>query len=249
MQTIEIQTAQNVNVEYPVATVGDRIVAAIIDQLIMVGYLIAMIFFYIWILNLTEGTSLDFSVAYFIILFLPFFFYHLLCETFLNGQSFGKKLMKMRVVKLDGSQAGVGSYFLRWILAPIDIYFTYGSVGLITILINGKGQRLGDLAANTTVVKLKAEMKLDDTILQVTPTNYEVKFPEVENLNDKDISIVKEVLDLNYKKADSVTYEKILLKSKEAIEKKMGVNSAMHPLIFLDTVLKDYNYLLGKLED
>jgi uncharacterized RDD family membrane protein YckC len=246
MQTIEIQTAQNVNIEYPVASIGDRVVAAIIDQLIMVGYLIAIIFLYIWLLNLTEGSPLHFPVAYFVILFLPLFFYHLLCETFLNGQSFGKKIMKMRVVKLDGSQAGIGSYFLRWILAPIDIYFTYGSVGLITMLINGKGQRLGDLAANTTIVKLKTEAKLDDTILQPTPVNYEVRLPEVSNLSDKDISIVKEVLDLNYKNPDAIMYENILHKTKDAIEKKIGVSSNLHPLTFLDTVLKDYNYLLSE---
>ena len=185
------------HIEYPVASVGDRVVAGLIDQLIMIGYFIAIIFFYIWLLNVTEGSSFSYPVAYFVILFLPLFFYHLLCETYLNGQSFGKKLMKMRVVKLDGTQAGIGSYFLRWILAPIDIYFTYGSVGLVTMIVNGKGQRLGDLAAHTTVVKLKAETKLDDTILRATPVNYEVKFPQVSALSDKDISLVKEVLDLN----------------------------------------------------
>ena len=246
MQTIEIETTQNVNIEYPVASVGERVVAAIIDQLIMVGYLIAFIFFYIWLLNVTEGSAFYFPVAYFVVLFLPLFFYHLLSETFLNGQSFGKKIMKMRVVKLDGSQAGIGSYFLRWIIAPIDIYFTYGSVGLITMLINGKGQRLGDLAANTTVVKLKASARLEDTILHSTPVNYEVNFPQVSNLSDKDISIVKEVLDLNYKQPDAMMYERILHKTKEAIEKKIGVSSNLHPLTFLDTVLKDYNYLLGE---
>ncbi|MFI5236852.1 MAG: RDD family protein [Ignavibacteriales bacterium] len=246
MQTIEIQTAQNVNIEYPVASVGERVVASIIDQLIMVGYIIAMIFLYIWILNITEGTSIYFPVAYFVIWFLPVFFYQILCETFLNGQSFGKKMMKMRVVKLDGTPAGIGSYFLRWILAPIDIYFTYGSVGLVTMIINGKGQRLGDLAAHTTVVKLKAETKLDDTILRVTPTNYEVKFPQVSTLTDKDASLVKEVLDLNFKKPDIIVYTNILNKTKEAIEKKIGVNTELHPLTFLDTVMKDYNYLLSQ---
>jgi len=246
MQTIEIQTAQNVNIEYPVASVGDRVVAAIIDQLIMFGYIIAMIFLYIWILNITEGSSMYFPVAYFVIWFLPVFFYQLLCETFLNGQSFGKKLMKMRVVKLDGSQAGIGSYFLRWILAPIDIYFTYGSVGLVTMIVNGKGQRLGDLAAHTTVVKLKAEAKLEDTILKTTPVNYEVKFPQVSLLSDNDISLVKEVLDMNYKKPDVEVYTRIINKTKDAIEKKIGVNTDLHPLTFLDTVLKDYNYLLSE---
>ena len=149
----------------------------------------------------------------------------------------------MRVVKLDGTQAGIGSYFLRWIIAPIDIYFTYGSVGLITMLINGKGQRLGDLAANTTVVKLKAQAKLDDTILQTTPSQYNVKFPQVDLLSDKDISIIKEVLDLNFKQPDAMMYERILRKTKDAIEKKIGISSDLHPLTFLDTVMKDYNFL------
>jgi len=246
MQTIEIQTTQNVNIEYPVASVGDRVVAAIIDQLIMVGYLIAIIFLYIWLLALTEGSVLYYPVAYFVILFLPVFFYHLLCETFLNGQSFGKKIMKMRVVKLDGRQAGIGSYFLRWILAPIDIYFTYGSVGIVTMIVNGKGQRLGDLAANTTVVKLKAEAKLDDTILRATPANYEVKYPQVSLLTDKDIAIVKAVLDMNYKNPDIFVYEKILQKTKAAIQQKTGITSTLRPITFLDTVLKDYNLLLSE---
>lgn len=246
MSTIEIQTTQNVNIEYPVASIGDRVVAAIIDQLIMIGYLIAIIFLYIWILNLTENSAVYFPVAYFIIFFLPLFFYHLLCETFLNGQSFGKKIMKMRVVKVDGRQAGIGSYFLRWILAPIDLYFTYGSVGLITMLINGKGQRLGDLAANTTVVKLKTEVKLDDTILRTTPANYEIKFPQVTALSDKDIAIIKEMLDMNYKNPDIFLYEQMLQKTKAAVEKKTGISSTLRAITFLDTILKDYNYLLRK---
>jgi len=245
MSTIEIQTTQNVNIEYPVANIGDRVVSAIIDSLIMLGYFISIIFLYIWILDLTEGSGLYFPVAYFIILFLPVFFYHLLCETFLNGQSFGKKIMKMRVVKLDGTQAGIGSYFLRWILTLIDYSF-FGAVGIITLMMNGKGQRLGDLAANTTVVKLKVETKLDDTILTATPVNYDVKFPQVSALTDKDIAIIKSVLDMNYKNPDIYLYNQMLQKTKAAVENKTGITSTLHPLTFLDTVLKDYNYLLSE---
>jgi uncharacterized RDD family membrane protein YckC len=243
MQTIEIQTTQNVNIEYPIASIGERIVASIIDFLIIIGYFIAIFFLFMWLLDVTDGTDLYFPVAYGVIFFLPIFFYHLLCETFLNGQSFGKKIMKMRVVKLDGSQAGIGSFFLRWILAPID-YFLYGAVGIMTMIINGKGQRLGDLAAHTTVLKLKTEAKLEDTILRVTPVNYEVKFPQVSTLTDKDIAIVKAVLDMNYKRPDLMMYEDMLQKTKEAVEKKIGISSNLQPISFLDIVLKDYNYLL-----
>lgn len=151
----------------------------------------------------------------------------------------------MRVVKLDGTQAGIGSYFLRWILTLIDYSF-FGAVGIITLMMNGKGQRLGDLAANTTVVKLKAETKLDDTILTATPVNYDVKFPQVSALTDKDIAIIKSVLDMNYKNPDIYLYNQMLQKTKAAVENKTGITSTLHPLTFLDTVLKDYNYLLSE---
>jgi uncharacterized RDD family membrane protein YckC len=68
-------------------------------------------------------------------------------------------LIKIKVVKIDGSQPGIGSYFLRWLIKPVDVFFTYGSVGIITMLINGKGQRLGDLAANTNCYKIKTRSK------------------------------------------------------------------------------------------
>ena len=109
--------------------------------------------------------------------------------------------------------------------------------------INGKGQRIGDIAAHTTVVKLKMETKLDDTILSETPVNYDVKFHEVSVLNDKDISIIKEVLSMNYKKPDINVYMNILVKTKEAVENKIGLKSELHPLHFLTSVLEDYNYL------
>ena len=241
MSNIEIQTTQNVNIEYTIASIGDRVLGAIIDVLIVFGYIIAIIFVVIFLRD--SLLMINFGWALFILLYLPAFLYNFLCETFLNGQTFGKKIIKTKVVKLDGSPASVGSYFLRWLISPIDIYFTYGSVGLITMLINGKGQRLGDLAANTTVIKLKSEVKLEDTILRATPTNYEIRFPQVNQLTDSDISIVKEVLDLNYKNPDAMVYDKIITKAKQTIEKKLSITSDLHPLAFLDTVLKDYNYL------
>ncbi|MEJ2495727.1 MAG: hypothetical protein P8Y79_15525 [Ignavibacteriaceae bacterium] len=105
---------------------------------------------------------------------------------------------------------------------------------------------LGDLAASTTVVKLKAEAKLEDTIFKLTPENYQVRFPQVNSLTDKDIAIVKEVLDLAIQSPDVRTYEKILSKTKSAIEKKARINSNLRTRTFLNIVLEDYNYLNNK---
>lgn len=62
------------------------------------------------------------------------------------------------------------------------------------MLINGKGQRLGDLAANTTVIKLKQDIKLEEIIIPQTAQNYEVKFPQVSLLSENDIQIIKDVI-------------------------------------------------------
>jgi hypothetical protein len=150
--------------------------------------------------------------------------------------------MKIKVVKIDGSQPGIGSYFLRWLIKPLDVYFTYGSVGIIAMLINGKGQRLGDLAGNTTVIKLKQEIKLEEIMIPKVILNYEVKFPQVSLLTEKDIQVIKDVLN-HRKNTDAVSHQNILEKAKAGIANKMGVKSEMNALFFLDTVIKDYTHL------
>lgn len=242
MENIEIETTQNVDIQYNIASIGDRVVAQIIDLLIVGGYAIAMIFILSFIGNMFSGSPYYYPTATFIVLYLPFFLYDFLCELFLNGQSFGKKLIKIKVVKIDGSQPGIGSYFLRWLIKPVDVFFTYGSVGIITMLINGKGQRLGDLAANTTVIKLKQEVNLEEILLPKTAINYEVKFPQVSLLSDKDIQIIKDVLN-HRKNTDAFSYQNILEKAKVSISNKMGVQSEMNALFFLDTIIKDYSFL------
>ena len=242
MENIGIETTQNVDIQYNIASIGDRVLSQIIDMLVLFGYGFGMIFVILFLRDTYSCSSFYYPTAVFIILYLPFFFYDFLCEIFLNGQSIGKKVLKIKVVKIEGSQPGIGSYFLRWLIKPLDVFFTYGSVGIITMLINGKGQRLGDLAANTTVIKLKQEVKLEEIIIPKVIKDYEIKFPEVSILSDKDIQVIKDVLN-HRKNTDAISYQNILEKAKVGIANKMGVQSEMNALFFLDTVIKDYTYL------
>ncbi|NIR52255.1 RDD family protein [candidate division KSB1 bacterium] len=238
LDSVKIQTTQNVEIDYTIAGIGDRVLAALLDYLVLAGYLIGGTFL-LGTLSPGSGASTGF-VALMVILYLPAFLYHLLCEIFLNGQSFGKKTLKIKVVKLDGSQPRIGDYFLRWILRLIDITILFGSVAMLTIIITGKGQRIGDIAAGTTVVKLNPEVTLDDTILESLEDHYQPVFSQVTALSDSDISTIKKVLKVkveNSKIANHLAY-----KTKIAIEEKMGVKSDMLPPNFLETVLKDYNY-------
>ena len=160
MDNIKIQTTQNVDIEYEVASIGDRILATLLDYLFFLAYFLIIAV----IASFTDGALFD-SIALSVILVLPILFYDLVCEAVFQGRSFGKMIMKIKVVKLDGTQANFGAYLLRWLLRIIDTRLFSGVIALIAIVINGKGQRVGDMAAGTTVIKMKQKITLNDTIL------------------------------------------------------------------------------------
>ncbi len=241
METVQIETTQHVEIDYEIAGVGDRILAALVDYIILIGYMLAVGFTFN-LFGAFESANNTGMMALGITLLLPYFFYDLLSEIFMHGQSVGKKVLKIKVAKLDGSQPDVGSYLLRWLLRFVDVSIMSGAIAIIAILVNGKGQRIGDMAAGTTVVKLKPSVNLDDTILTEIEEDYTPVFSQVSMLNDKDIATVKKVLD--FRVSDAKMSNHLVYKTKTALEDKMGVKSDMSPLSFLDTVLKDYNAMV-----
>jgi uncharacterized RDD family membrane protein YckC len=234
MENLYIQTSQNVAIEHNIASVGERIIARMLDYLFIGLYFMVMLFIFSF-----SGSD---SPAIFIILFLPVVLYDLIFEIVFNGQSPGKRIIKLQVVMMDGSQPGISNYFIRWIFRLVDITLTSGGVAVLTIILNGKGQRLGDIAAKTSVIRLKNEVHFSETLFTELPENYRVKYPEVSRLDDKDIHTVKEVLtDLVHTNYSSLSVQ-LAAKLKQALEKKMNVKSEDNYRDFFQTVLMDYNY-------
>jgi len=237
MESLTVETTQNVDIEFQLASVGDRIIAFFLDGFFTFCYAI--------IVSLIIGNTGDSFNWLLILLLLPVLFYHLLCELFFSGQSFGKMIMKLRVVKKDGSELTFGSCFIRWLFRLIDIAISQGLVALLTIVINGKGQRLGDLAANTTVLKLDGKSHLNDTIYMDLKDDYVPSYPEVQKLSDGDMQTIKEVLLLAAKDSSYTSIgapHPLVIKTKEVVLKKMNVETKMPGKDFLNTLLKDYNY-------
>ena len=79
----------------------------------------------------------------------------LIQELALGGRSLGKRAMRMRVVRMDGSRPGSGALIIRNLLRLLDILPLTYAVGAITMLVSGRAQRLGDIAAGTAVVRLR----------------------------------------------------------------------------------------------
>lgn len=245
MDSVRVQTTQNVEINYEIASLGDRMLAAIIDYLVILAYFITLILIALGFSEL--GIRDDGAGIALFALYLPILFYDLLFETFMNGQSIGKRAMKIKVIKVDGTQPSFGSYFIRWILRIVDMALFSPVVALLTILINGKGQRLGDIAANTTVVKLTERIKLSDTLFEEVDAQHEITYREVSQLNDSDVETIKEVLQ-TAETLDDNSALNLLEKTKLALEQKMGVKAAQPTEDFLETLVKDYNAYKGRLE-
>ena len=243
MNTIIIPTTQNIELEYPVAEAGDRIVAGLID----IGILAAYTWFWYWVLDgyesydSFEGYASD--VLYQLAM-LPALTYSLWTESWLQGQTIGKRVMNLRTIRLDGASAGLGEYLIRWLLRIVDIWLSAmvampGLVAVIALISGKKGQRLGDMAAGTSVVKLRLVADFSETIFVETEETYEVSFPEVRKLSDRDISILKEVMDAGHKQQN----EALLARLSQRVMTVTGIKTDMEPGPFLSTVLKDYNFL------
>jgi len=182
------------------------------------------------------------SFAVGMIVGLPFLVYHLVMEISFNGQSIGKKALKIRVVCVDGSKPNISHYLIRWCLRVIDIGIAFGSVASLFILLGGKGQRLGDLAAKTTVISEKKKVDFSQTIMMDIPENYVPKYPQVTVFSDEDMREVKNI----YLKAKNRREYHIINKLYDKLKAKMQVEPSEKPLDFVNKVLKDYNYYTQK---
>ena len=233
MDEFQIETAQNVGINQNVASIGDRMFGYLIDSAIILLYSICVLLL-LTKLNLDMGDAW----AIYLLVSLPAFLYYVLLETFMDGRTIGKMLMKTRVVKLDGSKPSFSNYFVRWILRIVDVAFTSGGVAAFTILIKGNGQRLGDIAAGTTVISEKEHFTIEDTLIKDIPADYVPKYSQVTVLNDKDMQTVKNLYDEAIRKGN----HNIILNLHHRLLKIMAIDTTEKPVDFVATVIKDYNY-------
>jgi uncharacterized RDD family membrane protein YckC len=234
MDNIIIETAHNISINQNVAHVSTRIGSYLIDGVFIVAYFFVIIYF-MSALNLLSGLA---SMSFYLLISLPVFFYSLLFETLMHGQTPGKYFNKIRVVKIDGSKPTFGSFLIRWLLRIIDLSLASGSVAVLTILLNGKGQRLGDLAANTTVISEKKKISLKDTIAEDINEDYTPMYSQASLLTDADINTIKKI----FLKAKKNSNHKVILSLDLKIKDITGIQTNQKPINFIDTVIKDYYY-------
>lgn len=247
MAQIDINTSQNVNLSFTVANIGERLLAFIIDTVIKVilGFIIAYILFkFLRLDNFIKGWDQFSIMGFYAIISSPFILYPLIFESLMEGQTPGKKVFKIKVVKVDGFQASFSDYLIRWIFRLIDFGFFF-IPGLISMTVNKYNLRLGDIASGTAVISLKNDINISHTILEKIDSDYIPTFPQVISLTDNDVRIIKE----NFVNAKNGQDRQIITKLANKILETLKLNRDDIPLTeskFIDTIIKDYNFYTGK---
>jgi uncharacterized RDD family membrane protein YckC len=184
---------------------------------------------------------------------IPVLIYYPLMEILTDGQTVGKKLMGIRVITLEGGQATVSQYLLRWLFRTVDfpmwIFFAiftqalpwYFSVltfsGLGCVIISDKSQRIGDIVAGTIIIFTRSKTSWQDTVFTEVESGYKPRYPQVMKLSDRDLNSLKGILETIRKKNN----HDLAFRIAERIKSKLLIQADQDPLEFLETLLKDYN--------
>jgi uncharacterized RDD family membrane protein YckC len=147
-----VATPERVSFDYRIAGLGTRAIAQCLDLLILAGVLIALLFTAAGI-GVTTGNATIANLLFALAAFALVFGYFWLSEAIWSGQTVGKKVFRLRAIGDRGEPLTFAQAGIRNVVRIVD-FLPYGyGVGLVVLFVNGKGKRLGDLAAGTVVVK------------------------------------------------------------------------------------------------
>ncbi len=259
MRTLQLRTEHNVPIDVELASVGQRIVAVLLDVIIMVAYFIIMTLImgaiFTSAFRIGDWESLDLWVIFFmIVVYLPFVLYTPLMEYLTKGQTVGKMAVGVRVTKTNGENAKFRDYFTRWIFRPIEFYIILFASGGILLLIASaffdiliaavslKNQRIGDFMANTVVTRKRPSrsFSIQDVLSIKSDQNYTPTYSNVTMYTDDDMMFVKNTISRVEKYRNEQT-KKLAIALAEKIAKDLQLTELpKKKLKFLKTVLNDY---------
>lgn len=266
MPVVSVPTSFNISLEFDTPGLGRRMSSLVIDLLVqyvylmLIGYMMRTLF----------APVSDFNKwALWLIFSLPVLLYHIVWEAIANGQSIGKKITGLRVVSLNGGRPTISQLLIRWLLRISDLWIIpllilafyliagLGNAELIFIFVfamgflmtdimlvarSEKAQRIGDILAQTIVIKTSTKESLNSTIFTEVEQDYAPLFPQAMRISDKDLNFIKKILDRNKKSP----YSKELMSAAEKVKAYLQLETDLPPGAFLERLLKDYNYLSSR---
>lgn len=219
-----IDTPENIDFSYTIAGIGSRFLAAIIDtfililaQLLLLGLLFVVIS---QLESLSDGVANSTQSIIFalwgLLSFIALWGYYIAFELLWNGQSPGKRAIRLRVVRDGGRPVTFGASAIRNLIRIIDFLPGLYGLGVLTMFIDRQARRLGDLAGGTLVVKERTAISLDSLVggehgehgsslerwrldkgkaeASESPSDFTPTIPNLERITTKDYDLIQEFL-------------------------------------------------------
>lgn len=251
MKSIEFESAQNVKIEYELASVGQRAAAVLIDMFTFFVYFIicGMVIGFSGWFEADYGSFLFFQL---LLMKLPWIFYNPLIEYLTQGQSLGKYALGIRVVTISGERPGLREVFTRWLFKGdfiwisadffVLFWFAIGLLGIIYAGTSERRQRMGDVMAGTIVIKNKSSIQysLKDVLSIKNMENYTPQYPEAIRFTDEDMLLIKNTIQ-RVKANPNPATKKFAIELADESAKLLGLPETPDKRMkFLQTLLQDY---------
>lgn len=222
-----VETPENIRFGYDIADIGSRFIAVLIDSLIQGVLYILLLLAGIIVasrlaqINVPRLVNDLLAVVLFLTIFLIQFGYFIFLEIFMAGQTPGKRLFNLRVVKDNGYPLSPLDSIIRNLVRIIDFFPIGYGIGVITMFLNRRAKRLGDFAAGTIVVKMRDQVRLND--LQVVPHAPESAAPlyanGMERLQEPDVAMVESFL---LRRTNFTNPDQLAIRMAQQLAQKMG---------------------------
>jgi uncharacterized RDD family membrane protein YckC len=186
-----VVTPEAVLLDLPTAGVATRAFARLIDLVIqvVVGLVLGLVLAFV-------GGGLSLTLVILVVVVFTLLVWPIGLEVLWRGRSVGKAVFGLWVISADGSPVQPRQSVVRGLLALIDIYFSLGFVALLSAMFSPAGQRLGDMAASTVVVRHRHRHNAENPVVFYPPAGYEtyVAGLDVTAMTSEEFSLVREFL-------------------------------------------------------
>jgi uncharacterized RDD family membrane protein YckC len=173
---------------------------------------------------------------------LLFFFYFFGLESVCYGQTPGKMIMKLQVVRIDGADLQPGDLALRAIFHLVDSLGTAGALGALLISTSPLRQRIGDMAAGVAVIRMKPSrpIALVDLLSISTLNEYQPQFEAVRQMTEADMLLIKNALS-RYQQFPNEAHRRLIADLGRQMARLLSVDPGHRPPEeFLKILIQDY---------
>jgi len=242
MDQLQIDTPEQIALELPLAGIGSRFLALVIDTLIQfVIYFMGMVVFGLVTLGafVYEWAPKSMGVAFYIILvFCVYWGYFALFEIFMKGQTPGKKYAGIRVIKDSGRPINAFEAVTRNLMRAVDSLPGFYGVGLLTMMLNKQSRRLGDFVAGTIVVHEKLTKEVRPAWTAPTPEQPTLS-AQLTQVTSEDLVLIETYLQRRWD-LESIVRNNTAIQIANRVEAKTGLKPdvGQHVDDFLEKVAR-----------